>query len=157
MQHQEQDVHRYRSALDILSTALEDVKTACTEIQKALADHDAKGHILRQQHAEMFSSKRKASTSVDTWDDDPLDFAHSVIGEEFAGKKLGLMLLHREYLILQHRVHFLLGDVYHMLGASYSASEDEAYIAADNTRKQLLKGGRIVMKIHQHSLSFVFK
>ena len=104
--------------------------------------------MLREQHAERFSGKKgKGTSSSGAVDDDFDDFIHSAAGEEFAGKRQSLASLHREHLVLQHRVHFLLGDVYHMLGSSYSVSEDDAYTAADDTRKLLLKGIYVMMVI----------
>lgn len=40
---------------------------------------------------------------------------------------------------MMHRVKFLEGDVYHMLGASQSAAEDAAYAEAENIRRAILK------------------
>ena len=45
----------------------------------------------------------------------------------------------RESRVTLHRVKFLQGDVYHVLGGSNAAAEDAAYAAAEDIRRGLLK------------------
>lgn len=60
-------------------------------------------------------------------------------GEEHSIKRRALQQRLRECLMVMHRVKFLQGDVYHVLGASQSDKEDAAYAAAETLRKNLLK------------------
>ena len=46
----------------------------------------------------------------------------------------------REARISLHKIKFLQGDVYHVLGKSYEVSENEAYAAAEDLRRLLLRG-----------------
>ena len=60
-------------------------------------------------------------------------------GDDHRVKRIALLARLRECLIVLHRVKFLQGDVYHVLGSSYSEKEDAAYADAENLRKDLLK------------------
>lgn len=60
-------------------------------------------------------------------------------GEDHRVKRMALLARLRECLIVLHRVKFLQGDVYHVLGSSSSEKEDAAYADAEGLRKDLLK------------------
>lgn len=60
-------------------------------------------------------------------------------GEDHKVKRMALLARLRECLIVLHRVKFLQGDVYHVLGSSYAEKEDAAYADAESLRKDLLK------------------
>ncbi|KIK98364.1 hypothetical protein PAXRUDRAFT_9577 [Paxillus rubicundulus Ve08.2h10] len=60
-------------------------------------------------------------------------------GEEHSIKRRALQARLRECIMVLHRVKFLQGDVYHVLGSSFSEKEDGAYGDAENIRKDLLK------------------
>ena len=60
-------------------------------------------------------------------------------GEDHRAKRTALLARLRECLMVLHRVKFLQGDVYHVLGSSYSEKEDAAYADAESLRKDLLK------------------
>jgi E3 ubiquitin-protein ligase SHPRH len=61
-------------------------------------------------------------------------------GREHMAKRIGLLSRLRECHMVLHKVKFLQGDVYHVLGASHSTAEDIAYTAAEKLRQTLLKG-----------------
>jgi len=60
--------------------------------------------------------------------------------DDDAGKRGGIANRLREAELLLHKVTFLMGDVYHTLGAKYSKEEEEAYAKAELIRRKLLKG-----------------
>ncbi|KAF9221774.1 hypothetical protein BS17DRAFT_757183 [Gyrodon lividus] len=60
-------------------------------------------------------------------------------GEEHRIKRSALQARLRECMMVLHRVKFLQGDVYHILGSSCSEKEDGAYGDAESMRKDLLK------------------
>lgn len=64
----------------------------------------------------------------------------SPAGEEYKKIRSALQNRLRECRLTLHRVKFFQGDVYHCLGGDYSASEDAAYDAAEEIRRELLKG-----------------
>lgn len=57
------------------------------------------------------------------------------------GKRGGITNRLREAELLLHKVTFLMGDVYHTLGAKYSEEEEASYTKAELIRKKLLKSG----------------
>ena len=63
------------------------------------------------------------------------------VGEDDdAGKRGGIANRLREAELLLHKVTFLMGDIYHTLGAKYSKEEESAYANAELIRRKLLKG-----------------
>lgn len=63
------------------------------------------------------------------------------VGEDDdAGKRGGIANRLREAELLLHKVTFLMGDIYHTLGAKYSKEEESAYAKAELIRRKLLKG-----------------
>lgn len=56
------------------------------------------------------------------------------------GKRSGIANRIRDAELLLHKVTFLMGDVYHTLGAKYEKEEEGAYTKAELIRKKLLKG-----------------
>ena len=60
-------------------------------------------------------------------------------GEDHRAKRTALLARLRECLMVLHRVKFLQGDVYHVLGSSYLERENAAYADAESLRKDLLK------------------
>ncbi|TFK26931.1 hypothetical protein FA15DRAFT_666880 [Coprinopsis marcescibilis] len=63
----------------------------------------------------------------------------TLAGKEHRTKTATFKMRLREAKLLMHRVKFLHGDVYHMLGHEFSAKEDEAYADAEGIRRDLLK------------------
>ena len=60
--------------------------------------------------------------------------------DDGARKRGGIANRLREAELLLHKVTFLMGDVYHTLGAKYSEEEEGAYAKAELIRRKLLKG-----------------
>jgi E3 ubiquitin-protein ligase SHPRH len=132
------------------------------EIKMCIVDHDAKGEVLKKEAAalretrmqhlgggqeeEPASSKgkgkeRRSLTPAPTGDEDEDDdLPRTPAGEEHAIKRRSFRQRLRECRVTLHRVKFLQGDVYHILGASHSPAEDAAYEAAEKIRSDLLKG-----------------
>ncbi|KZT19573.1 hypothetical protein NEOLEDRAFT_1159005 [Neolentinus lepideus HHB14362 ss-1] len=153
---------RYRDALEILLAANKEATELVEDMKATIASHDAKGMLLKQEAAlrrgakeQGYSSdsevldittaagkgKEKAAgdASVALQDSEDNDLPHNAAGEEHALRRRALVQRLRDCVLTLHRIKFLLGDVYHILGASYSTSEDDAYAAAEDLRRDLLK------------------
>lgn len=76
-------------------------------------------------------------------EDDPeeKDLPKTSAGEEHRTKRRAIKQRLREGQLVLHRVKFLQGDVYHVLGKS--REEDATYQAAETLRRELLKGSFI--------------
>ncbi|KAG1816837.1 SNF2 family N-terminal domain-containing protein [Suillus subaureus] len=161
-QHNEQNLNRYQRALDFLTMAEQEANDIIDDIKTTIAEHQVKGEALknearalresRQQNLPDFSKidkgKGKRAMSPLTDVDEDIDDVEDVedrglpktpAGEEHSIKRRALQQRLRECLIVLHRVKFLQGDVYHVLGASQSDKEDASYAAAEMLRKNLLK------------------
>ncbi len=145
--------------LKLLIIAQKQAESLCQEIRIEIAEHDRTGQLLKQEAANRRKArnegesltadqndngkgKGKAKDDFDDFmSDDETDdgLPKTPAGQEHAHKKHALLNRLRETLIVVHQVHFLLGDVYHLLGESYSTSEDAEYAVAENIRKELLK------------------
>ncbi|KIK38243.1 hypothetical protein CY34DRAFT_402958 [Suillus luteus UH-Slu-Lm8-n1] len=161
-QHNEQNLDRYKRALDSLLMAEQEANEIIDDIKTTTAEHQVKGEALknearalrefRQQDLSDLSKtdkgkgKRAMSPLADA--DEDIDDIEDVedrglpktpAGEEHSIKRRALQQRLRECLIVLHRVKFLQGDVYHVLGASQSDKEDASYAAAETLRKNLLK------------------
>ena len=160
-------MNRYQSALETLDLAEKDTQKHLEEIQTTLAKHDAKGKEmkaeaarLRQARARTLSpnvtvtqkgkGKERERYSDDENEDedeeidrdgevDPeeKDLPKTPAGEEHRIKRRAIKQRLREGQLVLHRVKFLQGDVFHVLGKS--AEEDAAYQAAETLRHGLLK------------------
>jgi E3 ubiquitin-protein ligase SHPRH len=82
--------------------------------------------------------EQSPSSSVDL-DSDDHDLPRTPAGEEHGIKRRALQHRLRECFITLHRVKFLQGDVYHVLGSSHGPDEDSAYANAEEIRRNLLK------------------
>ena len=156
-QHQEANEFRYRSALDVLLAA---EKAACQltdEITAALVEHTEKGGRLKAEAARLREERGQTSAAEPNTagkgkeraasefsspydDDDEQDLPRNLAGEEHSSKMLALQLRLREARISLHKVYFLKGDVYHVLGDVYTDAENESYAKAEELRRLLLKG-----------------
>lgn len=67
------------------------------------------------------------------------DLPGTPAGIEHASKRRALVQRLRECNLTLHKVKFLQGDVYHVLGAAHAAAEDAAYASAERLRRDLLK------------------
>ncbi|KAG7442066.1 uncharacterized protein BT62DRAFT_982607 [Guyanagaster necrorhizus] len=147
-QHDKGDHTRYHRALELLLTAENEVNKLIDEIESAIKDHDAKGDVLKKEAAARRASQpelpsRKGKERELSWtpsedtDDDGLP--DTPAGEEHGVKRRALQQRLRESLMVLHRVKFLQGDVYHVLGDSFSAEESAAYTLCEEMRCNLLK------------------
>lgn len=161
-QHNEQNLDRYQRALDYLLTAEQEANGIIDDIKTTIAEHQVKGEALKNEARTLRESRQKdlpdlsktnkgkgkramsPLTDVDEDIDDVEDvedrgLPKTPAGEEHSIKRRALQQRLRECLMVLHRVKFLQGDVYHVLGASQSDKEDAAYAAAETLRKNLLK------------------
>lgn len=158
----QEDHHRYQNSLVTILAAEKEITKLIQEIESAIAEHRSKGDILKQQGAE---SRQRQGLNLDSDNnDDDLakekgkqremsitpseegesdsedgDIPKTPAGEEYINKRRALQQRLRESRIVLHRVKFLQGDLYHILGAAQSTQEDEAYAVAETVRRNLLK------------------
>lgn len=159
IQHVEENLNRYNEALELLLDALKAMDVIILEIDEAIKDHNAKGELLKQQGIAQ-RGREQAESSAGTEDDKQKRLAVSEVFlddsedaslpktqqlEERRIRKKALSQRLRDNRIVLHQIHFLLGDVYHILGEEHSVKEDEAYGAAEMLRKQLLKRWRLAV------------
>jgi E3 ubiquitin-protein ligase SHPRH len=160
-QHAANDFNRYPKALQTLKDAEKQANDMIGEIKTALDEHRAAGEVLKKEAAARRESlgmrASEASTSTtdkgkgkeraisdipsDNEDEDSDDKGlRNPAGEEHTAKRGALQHRLREIKLVLHKVKFLQGDVYHMLGEAYSSAEAEAYDAAEAIRRDLLRG-----------------
>ena len=166
-QHRADERDRYQRALEDLLAAETEANQLIDEIKGSAAQHNVKGEVLKKEARALRDSRKtkphddqnsdsidkgkgrqleRDSTSpidpdLDSDDEDVEDrgLPKTPAGEEHRAKRMALSARLRESLLVLHRVKFLLGDVYHVLGSSYSEKEDAAYAYAEVLRKDLLK------------------
>lgn len=150
---QSEDPERHTLALETLLDAQKHMDAVCVEINDAIAQHDAKGELLKQEaaaaaqraldernSAEIPNTGAQREGSVAPSDDSTEDgLPKTPAGVEHRHKKNALQSRLREAHIVLHQIQFRLGDVYHILGDTYSAKEAEAYATAEELRRGLLK------------------
>lgn len=93
-------------------------------------DVKGKGKAIERDESEPPSSDEDA---------EDYDLPKTPAGQEHGIKRRALQQRLRESNVTLHRVKFLQGDVYHVLGGSHSAAEDAAYAAAEEIRRSLLR------------------
>ena len=169
-QQDEANMNRYQSALETLDLAEKDSQKHLEEIRSTLAKHDVIGKEMKAETAKLRQARARASSPEVTTtqkgkgkereryfegededdsseqsdgEDDPeeKDLPKTLAGEEHRTKRRAIKQRLREGQLVLHRVKFLQGDVYHVLGKS--AEEDAAYEAAETLRRELLKGTTI--------------
>ncbi|KAJ7595983.1 SNF2 family N-terminal domain-containing protein [Mycena floridula] len=160
------DKHRYQHSLNTLVTAEKEAMALIQEVEAEIAEHRAKGEILKKEAAALRNKRQDViqiddeidpldkgkqravspseSVSEPDLDDEDTDSEYGGLpktpaGDEHRHKGNGLQLRLRECRIVVHRIKFLQGDMYHTLGASHSPQEDAAYAGAEAIRKILLK------------------
>lgn len=161
-QHAANDFNRYPKALQALKDAEKQANDMIGEIKTVLDEHHAAGEVLKKEVAAKRQSlgirAGEASTSTtdkgkgkeravseapsDSEDEGSEDtkLPRNPAGEEHTMKRGALQHRLREIKLVLHKVKFLQGDVYHMLGEAFSSAEAEAYDAAEAIRRDLLKG-----------------
>ena len=145
--YQKQEGHRtrYQTALDVLLRAEKEANDLIRDIETVIAAHDEEGKRLKAEAAALTAgsgdngegssgAKGKGRATSEEEDDLPKNLA----GEEHRVKRRALQQRLRECQITLHKVTFLKGDLYHILGNT--DEETEAYEKADNLRKILLRG-----------------
>ncbi|TFY56627.1 hypothetical protein EVG20_g8854, partial [Dentipellis fragilis] len=163
VQHDEAKEDRYERALKILLDAEKEIDQLIKDINTALEQHAEKGEVLKKEAAALrearaqdaqddretgdssrkgkgkaIEKERESSPSSEATDEDG-DIPKTPAGEEHIAKKRGMQARLRECYVSRHRIKFLQGDVYHVMGEANSAAEDAAYAAAEDLRRQLLK------------------
>lgn len=137
------------------------------DIAAVITQHDARGEELKREAAALREAREQAVEPADGREDtgkgknrvtsadrensleadpslDPDDgtlhgLPKTPAGAEHATKRRALIQRMRECNLVLHRVKFLQGDVYHVLGAAHSDAENEAYATAERLRRDLLK------------------
>lgn len=158
IQHQDVDERRYQFALQTLHDAEKATLEWMRELETALNDHEANGKepeikagaIGQTDHLDPASpendpaknssdkgkgkdlERNREGSVMDSNDTDPAREEHEV-------KKRTIQSRLRECRLTYHRIKFLLGDVYHVLGESHANEEKTAYEVAEEIRRILLK------------------
>ena len=162
VQQDSRNRNRYREALDILLAAEKEAEKLIADVLEAMEAHAKEGERLK---AEVRAARRQNSSDAQSdvsagdkgkgkgkeramdrdeahdleqpADDD--DIPRNAIGEAYKGKQIAITSRLREARISFHKVQFLLGDVYHVLGSAYEDTENKAYASAEDMRRLLLR------------------
>ncbi|KAI0370965.1 hypothetical protein BV20DRAFT_943332 [Pilatotrama ljubarskyi] len=158
LQQDEMNPHRYREALDVLLNAEKEAQKLVDDLAAALAEHAKEGEKLKAETAKRREERREArahhaddngkgkgrarsdTPEGDNVDADEEGLPHNPIGDAHRAKLGMLQNRLRDARIVLHKVKFLQGDVYHVLGEQYANQENDAYAAAEELRRVLLKG-----------------
>lgn len=161
VQHDKGAAATIQRAANLLLQAEQEADSLIQDVQAEIALHDEKGEALKKEAAALRAARRKSAEpdpsdkgkgkarvvdlSSDESDDDDEDSMNdegmpkTPAGREHLHKKTGLVNRLRDCYLSLHRVKFLQGDVYHIMGEHKAADEEAAYAAAEALRKQLLK------------------
>ena len=152
-QRDEQNPRRYLLALDVLNQAEADAKALINDVRTAIAEHHAAKLALQGEASAsdgtnpnpssgVRAGKERAADALTESSDDgeDEDIPRTAAGEEYKNKRFALQQRLRECQIAMHKVQFIKGDVYHVLGETYADQENAAYAAAEELRRVLLKG-----------------
>lgn len=158
LQQDESKLNRYREALDMLVAAETEAQKLVSDLSDVLSEHAKEGEKLKEEttrlrelrhqatsHHAADHSKGKGRARSDSPDHDSVEadeegLPHNPIGDAHRAKAGMLQNRIRDARIILHKVKFLQGDVYHVLGEQYANQENEAYAAAEELRRVLLKG-----------------
>ncbi|KAI8992837.1 SNF2 family N-terminal domain-containing protein [Trametes punicea] len=156
LQQDELNRNRYREALDILLKAEKEAQKLVDDLVDTLAEHAKEGEELKAETAKRREERRQASIHnanekgkgrgrSDTPDHDRIDaddegLPHNPVGDAHRAKRSMLQNRIRDARMVLHKVKFLEGDVYHVLGEQYANQENDAYAAAEELRRILLRG-----------------
>ncbi|KAF7356798.1 SNF2 family helicase [Mycena venus] len=154
LQQHGDDKNRYQHCLETLLLAEKEATQLIKEIESAIATHEANRSLHQAHEPEPDPStspdekgkgkERERSSSplsdIESNEDQDHDgSSESSALKEHRAKRQALKQRLREAKLVMHRVKFLQGDAYHMLGASQSAAEDAAYGEAEKIRRAILK------------------
>ncbi|KAI0668956.1 SNF2 family N-terminal domain-containing protein [Trametes maxima] len=160
LQQDESNRNRYREALETLLNAEKDGQNLVTDLSDALAEHLKEGEKLKAETARLREERQQAwrlhyngningkgkgrarsdPPEHENVDADDEGLPRNKVGEAHRGKTTMLLSRTREARIVLHKVKFLQGDVYHVLGEQYESQENEAYASAEELRRALLRG-----------------
>lgn len=84
--------------------------------------------------------RERSLSPLSELDSDDGSRPETTASKEHRAKRNAMKIRLRECRLILHRIKFLQGDAYHMLGDSQAAAEDTAYGAAETIRQSLLKG-----------------
>lgn len=158
LQQDESKLNRYREALDMLVAAETEAQKLVSDLSDVLNEHAKEGEKLKEEttrlrelrhqatsHHAADHNKGKGRARSDSPDHDSVEadeegLPHNPIGDAHRAKAGMLQNRIRDARIILHKVKFLQGDVYHVLGEQYTNQENEAYAAAEELRRVLLKG-----------------
>ncbi|KAK7046025.1 hypothetical protein VNI00_007020 [Paramarasmius palmivorus] len=158
-------INRYQVVLDTLLVAEKDAKKLMEDVEAAITVHRARGDELRkeaaaqkelraqaQSHQQQSTGKGKERESSplseeeddddedeDGDDDDYKGIPKTPAGKDYKDKLRGLKQRLRETRFVLHRVKLLQGDAHHNMGPAHADQENDAYDAAEQIRKALLK------------------
>ncbi|KAJ7050573.1 SNF2 family N-terminal domain-containing protein [Mycena amicta] len=149
------DKNRYQISLETLLLAEKESLQLIQEIQSSIAAHEATApQPTSEREAERVSrspprdkgkgkqrerslSPLSAIDSEDEENDDDSEEMNAVL-KQHRSRKSALKLRAREAQLVFHRVKFLQGDLFHMLGEAHTASEVAAYDEAESIRRVVL-------------------
>ncbi|KZV84430.1 hypothetical protein EXIGLDRAFT_776552 [Exidia glandulosa HHB12029] len=130
---------RDQRALDILISARRECEQHVAAIQAALDEHLQKDRSTVASEEQASSKGKERALSVGSSAEDGGAGLSGLALEEYRTKTRAIRQRLREGYVVQHKVIFLLGDVYHALGPEFSQAEDASYQAAEELRKTLLR------------------
>ncbi|KAJ7281752.1 SNF2 family N-terminal domain-containing protein [Mycena rebaudengoi] len=148
LQNHLDDRNRYRHSLETLLLAEKETNQLITEINSRLATHEASRQDtepVAQAGDEAANDKGKGKererslSPLSELDSDDGSRPETTASKEHRAKRNAMKIRLRECRLILHRIKFLQGDAYHMLGDSQAAAEDTAYGAAETIRQSLLK------------------
>ncbi|KAF7309597.1 SNF2 family helicase [Mycena indigotica] len=128
----------YQVSLETLILAENESTQLLQEIDSSIAVHEA--ILLDSDYSNKGKGKARESSvsatrSTDTKED---EIGLQTNFQDHRSRKTALKNRRREAQLIMHRVKFLQGDVYHMLGEGHGVSENAAYEAAESLRQVLL-------------------
>ncbi|KAF8630101.1 hypothetical protein AX17_005497 [Amanita inopinata Kibby_2008] len=161
-QNVETDRNRYQRALETILEAEKQANSLIAEINSAIDEHHERGEALKKDTAVQRETlfNRNGGSSLDAGadkgkgkerevaeilsgsEDEDLEdrgLPRNPAGEEHVSKRRAMQHRLRECKLVLHKVKFLEGDIYHMLGEAYASAETGAYGAAEEIRRELLR------------------
>ena len=139
-QRNQGDLARYQRALETLLTAEIEVTALIEDLNTALEKlilQSSKSHPLEQDPCD---DDTKGDDTKGKGKEKEKESSPDLREDDDAGKRSGIANRLREAELILHKVMFLMGDIYHTLGAKYSKEEESAYAKAELIRRKLLKG-----------------
>jgi E3 ubiquitin-protein ligase SHPRH len=134
--------------LETLHTAERELNQLIDELQAVIRGHHEKGNALQilprsdppaegELNGELNENDKGKEREILPADE---EIPKTAAGEDYANKRRVLQQRLRDVRVVLHRIKFLQGDVYHVLGGQHALSETESYAVAEEIRRDLLKG-----------------